>query len=844
MSGHAEAPHFWRVVWLLLAASRRRAVGRQKRQAELFRQRAGKTGAGNWAGVAIVMAAVLMAGLNIVGAFVIRNAVTAAERSDAERQGWVVVDKPFADRVAKVELRAKAQSWDQAAIDRALARAYRGESQQIAQFYGGDANAIAQRLRQSVQTHGTANLRPLHDAAPGLAALPAAASLPALVGGLGLFGWALMLVFQGEGLDLDTQRRRHPMWEFLFSHPVPPGAVFLADMLAPIAANPLFFSAPLFPAFLYGFVYGPAAGALAAVVVGVPVTIAAACMGKALEIAIMLRFSPRSRGAILGLTGWLGGVAMMIFILLPFATGNVVTAAAGALAPLAALPWPWLGLFLGQIGPAAFSFPLGMLTCWVAAGLAIALSVRFSLWGAQRGLAGQAGTSTPAVRPTGAGFGKNGLYRKEFLWLMRDRGAIVQAILIPLSAASFQLFNMRGLLAMAPTHWNFLCGAGIVFGVYFLGVLGPRSLASEGSALWIALTWPQGLESILKAKAWLWSLIATFIVGLVLCYAAFLFPASAWKIGLVGAGWFLFARSLAEKTVTLANVTSESGEIQKISQGRRMATQLGTFTFSIGVLTQQWTVAIMGIVYSMMTSAAMWQNFRARLPYFYDPWSEEMPRPPTLMHAMIAISILVECGTVFTAIPMAFVGRDTIAVARAISYGVWAAIIAGAVSWFLARRGVSQAEIWYWAPGRNGRRHFAAAVVAGAGFGLCLSLFALLYLALLRHIPQAAEILSESQKSIAAIPHMRLGLFIMAVLIAPFAEEFLFRGLLYRALDREWGGWRAVAGSAAFFAMYHPFLSWLPVGLLGAANALVFKKTGRLAPAVALHMVYNAVVLS
>jgi membrane protease YdiL (CAAX protease family) len=193
---------------------------------------------------------------------------------------------------------------------------------------------------------------------------------------------------------------------------------------------------------------------------------------------------------------------------------------------------------------------------------------------------------------------------------------------------------------------------------------------------------------------------------------------------------------------------------------------------------------------------------------------------------------------------MAFVGRDAIAVARAVSYGVWAAIIAGAVSWFLARRGVTHAEIWYWAPARNGRRHFAAAVVAGAGLGLCLSLFALLYLALLRHIPQAAEILSESQKSIAAIPHMRLGLFIMAVLIAPFAEEFLFRGLLYRALDREWGGWRAVAGSAAFFAMYHPFLSWLPVGLLGAANALVFKKTGRLAPAVALHMVYNAMVLS
>ena len=84
----------------------------------------------------------------------------------------------------------------------------------------------------------------------------------------------------------------------------------------------------------------------------------------------------------------------------------------------------------------------------------------------------------------------------------------------------------------------------------------------------------------------------------------------------------------------------------------------------------------------------------------------------------------------------------------------------------------------------------------------------------------------------------------MGVFFAPAAEEYLFRGLLYRALDRDWGGWRAVAGSAAFFAIYHPALSWLPVGLLGAANAMLYKKTGRLAPAIVLHMVYNAVVLS
>jgi membrane protease YdiL (CAAX protease family) len=58
----------------------------------------------------------------------------------------------------------------------------------------------------------------------------------------------------------------------------------------------------------------------------------------------------------------------------------------------------------------------------------------------------------------------------------------------------------------------------------------------------------------------------------------------------------------------------------------------------------------------------------------------------------------------------------------------------------------------------------------------------------------------------------------MAMLFAPFAEEYLFRGLLFRTLDQEWGGWRAVIKSAVFGAIYHQPLAGLPVGLLGAGN--------------------------
>jgi membrane protease YdiL (CAAX protease family) len=785
-----------------------------------------------------------------------RNFVTDVDpnkRMAVERQGKIVVSRRFLDAVIS------AQSNSYVGGDEFDNRFYSSEAKEIAREYGGKESAIEQKLREAVLKGGSRNLITKGEAAPGLTALPNAGALPAMLGSVALFWWVVMLVFQGEGLELDLQRRRHPMWEWLFAHPVPSGAVFLAEMLSPIAANPIYWSAPLFAGLLYGFVYGPELGFLAAVLIGVPLTIAAACLGKALEIGVILRFSPRTRGAVIGFMSWLGYASMMLIFVSIFVMPKIIAALGRYLGLFTFLPWPWLRFFLGGHSDGSFSFLTGMLTNWLVAGVTVAGAVRFSVWGAQQGLSGNfaAADSAPSrPRKGGNRFGREPLYRKEFLWFIRDRSAIVQTILIPLTVASVQVFNLRGILSHAEGAWNYLCGAGILFGTYFLWILGPKSLTSEGTALWIALTWPRGLESLLKAKAWLWSLISTAMVALVLCYAAYLFPANIWQIALVGIGWFFFARSMAEKTVTLVTVASQSGEQEKIPWGRRLAAQLGMLTFAIGVLTQQWHIAIMGIVYSYITAAAMWQNFRARLPYLYDPWSEKLPPPPTLMHAMVSISILVELGAVFTGIVVAFAGSENIAVAQAISYAICAVIVSIGVANFLSERGVSVKDVWYWQPSvsteskpeawwrRYDFQKSIPALLAGLAGGLLLGLLAHGYLAVLQHIPASAEIIRKSQEEMAKVSGLRASYAVMAIAFAPFAEEYLFRGLLFRALDREWGGWHAVVGSAAFFAIYHPPLSWLPVALLGIANALLFKKTGRLWPAVLLHMVYNAVVLS
>ena len=874
MSVQPNPPGFWPTVAILLRTSRKRATGRQRRQQELMNSRT-KRSTTDWSGLGVLLGVLLFGVVNILAAVSVNIAVEAGQRAQASLQGKIVVSQEFLDSVRSMLDSPKEPLFR----DRPLtASDYEAEAKRVARRMGGSAQEIRKRILDSVALRDGADLVSEDAVAGGLSQLAKAGRLPTLAGTIFLFLWIAMLVCQGEGLELDIQRRRHPMWEWLYSHPIPARAIFFSEMLSPLAANPIYWTGPLFCATLYGTAYSSVlTGCMAAFLIGVPVSIACACLGKALEIGILLRFPTRTRGAIVGLMSWVGYATMMFFFVGISFLPKAIPAIASMLRILTVVPWPWLGLFLGATPGGAFSFPLGALTCVIASGIVIAGSVSLSVWGTQRGLAGQfaKGDLAPSVRRKDAGprdFGREPLYRKEFLWFVRDRSAIVQTILIPLTVAGYQAFNMRYLTQHAGEAWNYLCGAAILFGTYFLWVLGPKSLASEGSALWIALTWPRGLESLLKAKAWLWTLISSGLVALVLLCACFLFPREIWKIGLVGIAWYFFGRSMAEKSVTLVTITSESGEVQKVPGGRRWAAQLGMLTFAIGICTQQWHLAIVGIVYSYITAAAMWQNFRARLPFLYDPWSERLPSPPTLMHAMVAISILIEAGAVLSGVFVAIFGRGNVGIALTFSYALCAVGTTIGVTRFLENRDVSADRVWLWKPDppvataatrydwldqpiETFYRRYAlndpgliVAMLAAAAGGLALGMLGLGYQFLLARLPATRELIEQARQQLSDGSDLRKAYFIMAVFFAPFAEEFLFRGLLFRALDREWKGkwhgWLAILGSAGFFASYHPVLAWPPVFLLGAVNAFMFKKSGKLAPCVLLHMIYNAVVLS
>lgn len=85
-------------------------------------------------------------------------------------------------------------------------------------------------------------------------------------------------------------------------------------------------------------------------------------------------------------------------------------------------------------------------------------------------------------------------------------------------------------------------------------------------------------------------------------------------------------------------------------------------------------------------------------------------------------------------------------------------------------------------------------------------------------------------------------LFITVVILAPFLEETLFRGLLFNYLDKHTGFTAAAFISAIVFAFMHLNTFYFPVFLLmGYVLAYSYKKYESIWPPIALHALNNGI---
>ncbi len=87
----------------------------------------------------------------------------------------------------------------------------------------------------------------------------------------------------------------------------------------------------------------------------------------------------------------------------------------------------------------------------------------------------------------------------------------------------------------------------------------------------------------------------------------------------------------------------------------------------------------------------------------------------------------------------------------------------------------------------------------------------------------------------------RLVLGVAIILIAPVAEEMLFRGILYPAIKQSGYPQLALWGTSVFFGAIHLNLAaFLPLTLLALVLVLLYERTNNLLAPIATHSLFNA----
>jgi hypothetical protein len=106
----------------------------------------------------------------------------------------------------------------------------------------------------------------------------------------------------------------------------------------------------------------------------------------------------------------------------------------------------------------------------------------------------------------------------------------------------------------------------------------------------------------------------------------------------------------------------------------------------------------------------------------------------------------------------------------------------------------------------------------------------------------ADDVSNEARELVDSASGPGIAVLVLVVCIgAPIAEELFFRGLLLRSVERRFGVPVAVVASTAVFALGHLQGIQLPALLLfGAVAGLLTVRAGRLGPAIACHMGFNA----
>jgi membrane protease YdiL (CAAX protease family) len=141
---------------------------------------------------------------------------------------------------------------------------------------------------------------------------------------------------------------------------------------------------------------------------------------------------------------------------------------------------------------------------------------------------------------------------------------------------------------------------------------------------------------------------------------------------------------------------------------------------------------------------------------------------------------------------------------------------------------------------------FRTAVTGGI---LMLAAYPLIFLAdaitqrVLRTPPEKQAIVELFNAS--STLQQRILIIVLAISVAPLAEEFLFRFFLYGVMKRYFGRSVGIGLSALLFAAVHAHLpSFAPLFVLGSCFAIAYEWSGSILVPMTMHALFNALTLT
>ncbi len=225
------------------------------------------------------------------------------------------------------------------------------------------------------------------------------------------------------------------------------------------------------------------------------------------------------------------------------------------------------------------------------------------------------------------------------------------------------------------------------------------------------------------------------------------------------------------------------------------------------------------------------------------PWGWwEIGKAVLFMIAGVLILVVVTAGIGFAAhINFSRTAKLSSAPLFAIATGIYGLVVLAIYLFAVRRTGSSWTQIgvrkfdWWWMP-----------LVPILTFAQFLGMFVINTQLILRITGKPFENpqIENITGGVRLTPIDLILLLVLVAVIAPIAEELLFRGMLYPVLRRSWGITIAVILNALLFGLAHVVLILMPgLFFVGLILAWVRERSGSVIPGMLIHALQNSIII-